>query len=331
MAFAVISVVVAGEVEPVTPDAAVDLGLAGLVKLQTPGDGAIGQGPGITALAGMALLAGGHTPTRGRYADASAKALHYVLSRQDKTTGYLGADFGNMYAHGFATLYLAEAYGMSPEPGLKKALEAALDCIHHSQNTQGGWRYEPVPINADLSVTICQVMALRAAWNIGVGGKASQDALGSAIQYVKHCAIGDGSFAYMPGMGGGWGTNGAEGVPRCAAGTMALIGAGITDPADAVLGPSLRFLQRNYRAHLHSKNESWYWYGQYYCAQALFHSPDPKDWDRYWKDAAPTILGMQGADGLWHRPDDSFGPAFNTAMALVILQIPNNYLPIFQR
>ncbi len=39
---------------------------------------------------------------------------------------------------------------------------------------------------------------------------------------------------------------------------------------------------------------------------------------------------MQGEDGLWSQPD-SYGPAYGTAMALIILQIPNNYLPIFQR
>ena len=43
---------------------AIDRGLAALVKLQQP-DGLIGEGAGISSLAGMAFLAGGHMPTRG--------------------------------------------------------------------------------------------------------------------------------------------------------------------------------------------------------------------------------------------------------------------------
>ena len=35
--------------------------------------------------------------------------------------------------------------------------------IVRTQNDQGGWRYQPVKYDADLSVTICQIMALRAA------------------------------------------------------------------------------------------------------------------------------------------------------------------------
>jgi len=311
-----------------TPDAVVDRGLAALVSLQTP-EGAIGEGAGITGLAGMALLAGGHTPTRGRYREASAKALRYVISSQDAMTGYLGGGFGNMYAHGFATLYLAECYGMSPNPQLKTALASAIDLIHRSQNSEGGWRYTPAPIDADISVTICQIMAIRAANNVGIGTDKNAKVMERALGYVRRCANTDGSFNYTIGSGSGWGTKEAEGIPRCAAGTMSLIGAGIYDTSDPVLGPSLRFLNRHVEAHLQSEG-NWYWYGQYYSAQALFHSPDPQDWDRYWSRAWKTMAALQNSDGTWTRPE-SYGAAYATSMALIILQIPNNYLPIFQR
>ncbi len=313
--------------EITTPDQIVERGLSALLKLQQP-DGSFDNAAGISSLCGMAMLAGGHTATRGAYREQSAKTLHYVLAAQDRLTGYLGGDSGNMYSHGFATLYLAESYGMSPDAGLRRNLEAAIDLIYRAQNSEGGWRYSPAPIDADLSVTICQIMALRAANNVGIGGEASQEVIKRAIGYVRHCANGDGSFGYQGG-GGGWGTNGPQGVPRCAAGCMSLIGAGITDPADAILGPSLRFLRSHVFEHLQG-SDNYYWYGEYYAAQALFHSPDPADWDAYWAHAWPIIAKAQEADGLWTR-SDNVGPAYNSAMALIILQIPNNYLPIFQR
>ncbi len=318
----------AAEQTALTPDAVVERGLKTLVALQSP-DGAMGDGAGITGLAGMALLAGGHTPTRGRYREASAKALQYVIKAQDRMTGYLGSGMGNMYAHGFATLYLAECYGMSPDPQVKTALEAAIDLIHRSQNSEGGWRYMPAPIDADISVTICQIMAIRAANNVGIGGERNRLVIDRALAYVRRCANTDGSFNYTVTSGGGWGTNGPEGVPRCAAGTMSLIGAGIYDTSDPVLGPALRFLNRHVEAHLSGRGD-WYWYGQYYAAQALFHSPDPEDWDRYWAKAWKTIADLQNEDGSWTQPE-SYGPPYASAMALIILQIPNNYLPIFQR
>lgn len=318
----------AAEQVALTPDAAVERGLAALVKLQDD-SGAIGDGAGITALAGMALLSGGHTPTRGRYRAESAKALEYVLKTQDSFTGYLGAGMGNMYAHGFATLYLAECYGMSPDPRVQNALASAIDLIHRAQNAEGGWRYMPAPVDADISVTICQVMAIRAANNVGIGGARNQAVMEKARAYVRRCANTDGSFNYMAGSGGGWGTDGPEGVPRAAAGSMCLIGAGIYDTADPVLGPSLRFLNKHVFDHLKGRGD-WYWYGQYYAAQALFHSPDPEDWNRYWVAAWPAITALQNDDGTWTQPE-SYGAAYGTAMALIVLQIPNNYLPIFQR
>ena len=49
-----------------------------------------------------------------------------------------------MYGHGFATLFLAEVYGMSPNEELHGALEKAVKLIVDSQNEEGGWRYFPV-------------------------------------------------------------------------------------------------------------------------------------------------------------------------------------------
>jgi hypothetical protein len=233
---------------------------------------------------------------------------------------------GNMYAHGFATLYLAECYGMAPDPHLRRSLEAAIDLIHRCQNTEGGWRYQPAPLDADISVTICQVMALRAAYNVGVGGDASQEAIKRAVGYVRHCANSDGSFNYVAQMGGAGG--GIQAVPRTAAGAMCLIGAGINDTSDSVLGPALRYLRAHVIAHAKSKG-MYYFYGQYYASQAMFHSPDPNDWQKYWEEAPKAIMSMQGDDGLWKQQDGTV--AFCSAMALIILQIPNNYLPIFQR
>lgn len=307
---------------------AIERGLEALVDLQAA-DGSIGNGAGITSLSAMALLSGGHTPTRGLYHEQSARCLNFILGKQDSMSGYLGTDHGRMYSHGFATLYLAECYGMTPNKRVRNALEAALELIYRSQNDEGGWRYDPTPTSADISVTVCQINAIRAAYNVGIGGERSQSVTVKALEYVRACHRGNGSFSYMRGQGGNWGTRGSEGVPRSAAGAMSLIGAGVNSDTDPVLGPSLKFLRTHVKDHLHSNNH-YFWYGQYYASQALFHSPERTDWDKYWAIASRRILELQDKSGAWTGPDGN-GTSYNTAMALIILQIPNNYLPIFQR
>jgi hypothetical protein len=311
--------------EPATPDLIVDKGLAALVKVQTP-DGLIGGDAVSTAVAGMALLAGGHTPTRGIYREASSRALKAVLAKQDPFSGYLGGDYGNMYAHGFATLYLAECYGMAPDVPVRRAVESAIELIHKAQNAEGGWRYSPTPVDADISVTVCQVMALRGAYNVGIGGQVSQTAIAKAVAYVRRCQNADGSMNYQAGQG--MAGQGPDGIPRTAAGAMSLIGSGVSDPADKSLGPALTFLKRHVKNHLEGGGGH-FSYGQYYAAQALFHSPFPEDWADYWNAAQPVLVKRQGPDGFW--PQDDHNPVFSSAIALVILQIPNHYLPIFQR
>lgn len=54
----------------------------------------------------------------------------------------------------------------------------------------------------------------------------------------------------------------------------------------------------------------------------------------YWRDWYPAIrnelLTSRRNDGSWDI-GIQLGPHYSTAMALIILQVPNNYLPILQR
>jgi hypothetical protein len=45
---------------------------------------------------------------------------------------------GPMYSHGFGTLFLAEAYGMSHRPELRERLHKAVRLIVDTQNAEGG-------------------------------------------------------------------------------------------------------------------------------------------------------------------------------------------------
>ncbi len=153
----------------------IDQGIAYLVHRQR-GDGSFGTGQhvgnvAITSLAGLALMAGGHLPDHGPHGKTVSSALEFVLNQEEGRRGYLynraGTPHGPMYGHGFGTLFLGELYGMVNGRGirdrLRSTLKRAVDLIVASQNSKGGWRYYPESTDADISVTICQIMALRLA------------------------------------------------------------------------------------------------------------------------------------------------------------------------
>ena len=52
-------------------------------------------------------------------------------------------------------------------------------------------------------------------------------------------------------------------------------------------------------------------------------------WDKYFPAARDQLIGMQGGDGSWSG--DGIGEVYGTSIAVIILQLPFKYLPVFQR
>ncbi len=296
-------------------------GLAWLAE-QQGSDGSWGlQGEarhvGVTSLACIAFMADGSLPERGPYAAHVERGLRFILSSVQET-GLIASDasHGPMYGHGFATLFLGEIYGQSEDPRVREALVKAVRLILTTQNREGGWRYYPVPVDADISVTICQVMALRSARNAGIS--VPKETIDRAIAYVRDCQNpGDGGFRYMLNAGG-------SAFPRSAAGVAALYYAGVYE-GDA-LTQGLEYLLRQTDAITNS-GAGHYFYGHYYAVQAMYLAGG-----RYWAQWFPAIrkelMAKQDPAGFWNS---NHGSSYGCAMALIILQIPNRLLPIFQK
>jgi len=52
-------------------------------------------------------------------------------------------------------------------------------------------------------------------------------------------------------------------------------------------------------------------------------------WRSWWPRIRDELVTSQSPDGGW--ADFTVGPAYGTAMSLIVLQMPNRYLPIFQK
>ncbi len=310
----------------ITPamEESVQRGLRYLAGLQND-DGSFGRGQftkhaGITALCGLAFMADGHLPGRGAYGDNVRKALDFVLSSATET-GLLAAEnsHGPMYGHGFATLFLGEIYGMNNEDArVRDTLTRAVELIINSQNQEGGWRYNPVPYDADISVTICEIMALRSARNAGI--KVPKETIDRAIAYVRSCQNSDGGFRYMS-------TSGTSLWPRTAAGVASLYYAGVY--SDNSIDRGLNYLQDSFNPDAGGNpGEAHYFYGHYYAVQAMYLAGG-KRWTAWWPNIRDEMISKQAATGGWM--DYQAGQAYSTSMALIVLQMPKRYLPIFQK
>jgi hypothetical protein len=320
----------------ITPDAqrAIDRGLAYLARSQRE-DGSWGDRPmyagnlAVVSLGGLAFLAGGHQPGRGTHGQVVRRALQFVLSKeQTNPVGFLfnrsGSEHGPMYSHGFATMFLAESHGTIVDRDLRRrvrdTLGKAVKVIIESQNAEGGWRYQPQKETGDISVTVCQIMALRAARNAGV--EVPKSVVDKCVEYVRACQNADGGFRYFK-------QGGASEFARSAAGIAALYSAGVYEGKGIQRGLQYLLQHRPIGAFMRREADRNYYYGHYYAAQVMWTAGG-----RWWADWFPTIRDdlvsrARPHDGEWQDP--MICCDYATAMACIILQIPNNYLPIMQK
>ncbi len=293
---------------------AIDKALKRLSELQK-NNGSWGGNTAVTAFVVLAYMSNGHVPNQGLYGKEVAKGISNLLASA-KDDGYLiGNTGGNMYCHGMATLALTQVWGMTGDEEVKKVLKRAIDLIVKSQNHEGGWRYEPAPTGADISVTIMQVMALRGAKDSGL--HVPDETIKRAIGYINKCHDArSGGYRYQPYSSG-------PGYARTAAGVCVLQLGGEYEAKD--IASAVEYLEKTADDHQH------YWYGHYYAAHA-FHQIGGKKWEDYYTRIKNKLLGTQRSGGEWsERMEAHVGTEYQTAIAVLVLSVPANYLPIYQR
>ncbi len=286
-------------------------GLRYLVKTQGK-DGAwsggnYGADPAVVGLAALAMLAHGDDPNFGPYATPVRKALDYILSQQTED-GMIGR---TMYNHGFATLALAEAYGMVKEPRLGPALQKAVKLIltSQAQNPNGAWRYNPTSQDADTTVSGCQMVALLAARNAGIA--VPEEAVKKGLQFFARCQSAEGGHGYTSAAG----PNAARTAIGCLVMTLA------KEKGTKEYQAAFSYFERQ------QPQSHYYFYYLYYAAQANFHH-SPERWAAWNQRNIAELKQRQRPDGNW---EGQFGPAYSTAMALLSMALNYRFLPIYER
>ncbi len=281
----------------------------------------------MTSLAGLALMANGNTPVSGRYAANVSKAVDYIL-KNSRNSGLIASSTEEsyaMYGHGFSMLFLAQAYGMENDPirqqEIARVLYKAALLTARCQSPDGGWIYKAEATSDEGSVTVTQLQGLRACRDIGI--EVPEVTIDRACAYIARCANKDGGISYSLR------SRGYSRAPITAATVAALYSGGRYEHPVAIgaLAYTLNKLRssnmdvwRAYRGHT--------FYSILYVSQAMWFSSE-ENWNETFPAMRDNLIKRQNKDGSWKG--DSVGNVFGTAIGLLVLQLPYNYLPILQR
>ena len=142
------------------------------------------------------------------------------------------------------------------------------------------------------------------------------------MRYLERCGTPEGGICYSLGSGGG---------PRLAiscAAVATLYNAGEYDAP--IAERCLNYVWTQFQGKQGwSKGAGHDYYSHLYASQAFYLAGD-KYWDVYFPAVRDDLLKMQDqGEGSW--PGDYIGKTYGTAIALIILQLPYKYLPVYQR
>ncbi len=223
-----------------------------------------------------------------------------------------------MYAQGLATMALSEAFAMTGDESLGALAQAAVDFIVHAQHVGGGWRYYPGQAG-DTTVTGWQLMALKSGQLAGLH-------IPSSVWYA--------AARYLDSVQSDYGAQyGYQGTnPRPTTSAVGLL-------CRMYLGwphkhPALhRGVQ--HLARLGPSGNDMYF--NYYATQVLHHYEGAHwlRWNPTMRDALVAAQSHEGHEaGSWQfaEPHSSTaGRLYNTAMAIMILEVYYRYLPLYGR
>jgi hypothetical protein len=267
-------------------------------------------------LALLPFLGAGHTHREGTYQDVVGRGLYYLASRMIVTAEGGDLQEGTMYAQGLAAIALCEAYAMTGDETLRPTGQSAIDFIVAAQHKRGGWRYVPGQ-PGDTTVTGWQVMALKSAQLAHF--KVPLPTWYAVARFLDSVEAGDGAYyGYL--------------VPEKRPTTTAiglLCRMYLGWPRDHTpLVQGVEYLSNRGP----SANNMYF---NYYAAQVLRHYGGPA-WDRWNVELRDRLIGTQARDGhesgSWQFAEPhtrEAGRLYNTAMAIMILEVYYRYMPLY--
>lgn len=321
------------------------------------------------SFAGLAFLANGHRPGKGRYGETIVRAMNYVKASMTPE-GYLGGKEDTMYAHAICTLFGLAYLGRSENPEeevelanwCRKAIQLILRAqkVPKSADARGGWRYKYYSRESDLSVTSWQLLVLHAARQCGYD--VPEEAFQNAMRYVNGAYLDEEAVerarqktldkeemtpeerkaaeARLAAKQGRAGFVYRRGVSRevepAVTGVAVFLKSILEEEPDEKTRKSLAFLETFSPAWGGKQYKGYFFFGTFYMVQGMFQVGG-ENWKAFRPRIQEILLDHQEGDGRWLAPEDNVpqsldaGVAYSTAMGVLILSVEKQYLPMYQR
>ena len=296
--------------------------------------------PATASLAGLAFLANGHLPGPEGYGPVVRKAMAYVKGTM-AADGYLGqGDHSGMYIHAICSLFGLSYLGMSPDRAENRELAAwcakSLAVIVKAQQVakkseeRGGWRYTPYTQESDLSVTSWQLLVLHTARQCGyrIDPVVFEEALRYVSRAFRTAPGGVAGYLYRPGV--------SQEPEASITGVALFIRALLGEPDTGDSAAAQAWLARFPPAWGGRQYGGYFFFSGFYMTQGMFQVGGPA-WEAYGRAIDRVLVEQQSGDGQWPFPPDNApqgrraGPAYATAMAVLMLSLEKQYLPMYQR
>lgn len=313
-------------------EAAVARGLAWLAKQQKFASPSIGlwefdgdkrnERVAATGLGLMPFLAAGQTHKSGDYRKNVAAGIAFLLNDQKPDGSFKSTK--NMYAVGIAAMALAEAYGMTRDPVLKRHAQAAMNYCCAVQASDGSWGYTPNK-SGDTSIVGWHIQALKS-------GKISNlivpDAtLNRARSFLESVSSDSGAQYGYRTPGGRPSLN--------AVGLLCRVYIDKWGPRNPSLAKGVENLLKT-----PPQKGTFNMYYYYYATQVVHFFGGP-DWHQNWNPKMRDwLVKLQekkpGPDyGSWAKDSSSMGSHTGrlgtTCLCLLTLEVYYRYLPLYKR
>ncbi len=275
---------------------------------------------GGTAIVLLPFLGAGYTHQTGQYQEVVRRGLYYLGNRALITPHGADLQEGTMYAQGLSTIALCEAYAMTDDKPLKDIAQSAIDFIVYAQDRKGGgWRYTPGE-PGDTTVTGWQLMALKSGQMANLNVPSPTIFKAKDFLTSVQCE-GGARYGYM------------NTTPR---------------PTTTAIGLLMRMYTGWQRDNIALRQGVVYhlskWgpspdnmYYNYYGTQVLHHWGGP-EWDRWNRTMRDQLIRTQASSGheagSWYFAGGRGavgGRIYNTAMAVMTLEVYYRYMPLYRR
>ncbi|OGV37345.1 MAG: hypothetical protein A2X48_21520 [Lentisphaerae bacterium GWF2_49_21] len=321
------------------------------------------KSPALTALATLAFLAHGETPSSQEYGTCVLKAIRKLIEFANNSDGNgLIRNGARGYGHSMVAYALSEAFALTKIPMIEEAMNKTITRVVTGQNSLGSYNYDykndpdkesnGAP-RSDLSVAGWNYQALKAAFAAGCTVKGLETAIevGKNTGLKKTNYVSGGGFSYTGSAAGG-----KNSTPTMAAvGTLCLQLFGEGKSKEAQDG--LRWLEtaqggKFMKCDWKEAAPTWFpLYQWYYQTQAIFqgYSGTGGNWDAWNKEFQKALMKEQESDGHWSSPSEKYGDKknegseghikgkspldvyiYSTCLCTLMLEVYYRYLPTFK-